>query len=238
MITGMPELIITRIVHPFVCVLMSILFGCNPEAPAVKASDVRTSGIDVSRYQGDVAWKEVAESGITFALAKATQGTSYADPKFSKNWEGMKREGIIRGAYHFLTPDEDGAAQARHFISVVHPESGDLPTVVDVERIGKHSNADLVRVLLAFRDEIQQHHGHEIMIYVSPAFWTDHLEPHLPSAWTGPLWIAEYEVKEPKLISKISDWSIWQHSNTGRCKGIKGNVDLNIARNIDSIRIP
>ena len=38
---------------------------------------------DVSHYQGTINWAEVAGSGIGFAMAKATEGTTYTDPTFS-----------------------------------------------------------------------------------------------------------------------------------------------------------
>ena len=40
----------------------------------------------------------VAGGGIEFAMAKATEGTDYVDPTFSKNFQGMLWAGIIRGA--------------------------------------------------------------------------------------------------------------------------------------------
>ena len=221
----------------YVCCTLS----CKPAStpmPSSSATSQTVSGIDVSRYQGTIDWEKVQESGITFAIAKATQGKGYTDPTFSKNWSDIRRVGIIRGAYHYLTPDIPGDKQARHFLSVVKLKSGDLPPIVDVERIGKHSNEHLLHTLLAFHDQVLKDTGHQIMIYVSPAFWNDHLLPRLTVNLPNPLWIAEYDVEEPQELTNISPWSIWQYSKTGTCEGITGHVDLNRARNIQSIRIP
>lgn len=42
-------------------------------------------GIDVSHHQGNVNWLAVAEAGVSFAFAKATEGDTFADPQFSAN---------------------------------------------------------------------------------------------------------------------------------------------------------
>ena len=68
---------------------------------------------------------------------KATQGLRFVDPRFKLNWAATEKAGIIRGAYHFLEADQDGAAQAKHFMKTVDFTKGDLIPVVDVERKGK-----------------------------------------------------------------------------------------------------
>ncbi len=45
-----------------------------------------------------------------------------------------------------------------------------------------------------------------------------------------PLWIAEYGVTKPELpkIWEKSGYALWQYSETGKVKGIKGFVDLDV----------
>lgn len=92
-------------------------------------------GPDVSHYQGTVDWAAVA-GAAPFAFAKASQGTGYVDPMFSRNWRGMKAAGLIRGTYHFLDHTGEGRAQADHYLGVTGSvggfEEGDLP-VLDFE---------------------------------------------------------------------------------------------------------
>jgi len=61
------------------------------------------NGIDVSKWQSEVKWDQVASDrpDIRFAIVKASEGVGYTDPRFSENWEGAKQAGLIRGAYHF-----------------------------------------------------------------------------------------------------------------------------------------
>ena len=72
-------------------------------------------GIDVSVYQGNINWGQVA-GAKDFAIARVSDG-SFLDTKFAQNWSGMKAAGIIRGAYQFFEPGEDGATQANLLLS-------------------------------------------------------------------------------------------------------------------------
>ena len=42
-------------------------------------------GIDLSAHNGDVEFDKVAASGVSFVFLKATEGTSFRDPKFRTN---------------------------------------------------------------------------------------------------------------------------------------------------------
>ena len=84
-------------------------------------------GIDVSHYQGKVDWTKVAASGITFACAKATEGTTYVDDTFATNWGGMHKAGLIRCAYHFARPGDSPVDQAQHFVKTVNQAGATMP---------------------------------------------------------------------------------------------------------------
>ena len=91
-------------------------------------------GIDVSHWQGDIDWRQVRRAGARFAFIKATEGGLHLDRKFRENWEGARRAGIPRGAYHFVFWCRDAAEQA----GLVHRETcrasaTPLPPVLDVE---------------------------------------------------------------------------------------------------------
>jgi len=87
----------------------------------------RPLGIDVAGYQGMPDWQEVADAGISFAWAKATEGTYYIDePDFSYDETNAVATGIYIGAYHYPRPDLDigpaGAdAEAAYFWNVAEP---------------------------------------------------------------------------------------------------------------------
>jgi autotransporter-associated beta strand protein len=79
-----------------------------------QAKAQRPLGIDVSSYQGssdnpptNVIWTSVKSAGISFAWAKATEGTFYIDANFAYNEANAKAAGVLIGAYHFAHPDDD-----------------------------------------------------------------------------------------------------------------------------------
>lgn len=73
--------------------------------------------VDVSGHQDNVAWQTLWNSGVKWAHAKATEGTYYENPCFPQQYNGSYNVGMIRGAYHFATPNTaSGAAQANYFV--------------------------------------------------------------------------------------------------------------------------
>lgn len=91
------------------------------------------SGIDVSGIGQGPRFDWAAYRGkIAFAFIKATEGLTFVDPDFERNWGAAKSEGIIRGAYHYLHPDDSGPQQADFFLRHANPQPGDL-VMVDVE---------------------------------------------------------------------------------------------------------
>jgi GH25 family lysozyme M1 (1,4-beta-N-acetylmuramidase) len=101
---------------------ISLAMGFGPG----RAMAQRPLGIDVADYQGMPDWPEVADAGISFAWAKATEGTYYVDDDFTYDEENGVAAGIFIGAYHYPRPDLDigvaGAdAEAAYFWNVAEP---------------------------------------------------------------------------------------------------------------------
>lgn len=66
-------------------------------------NDNLIEGIDVSRYQGEIDWHQVAnENVISFVYIKATEGSDMTDSRFAENFKGAREVGLRVGAYHFL----------------------------------------------------------------------------------------------------------------------------------------
>ena len=77
----------------------------------------QTAGMDVSSYQGNVDWATAWNNGGKFVYIKATEGTTYTNPYFTQQYNGSYNVGMIRGAYHFATPDtSSGVTQADYFV--------------------------------------------------------------------------------------------------------------------------
>ncbi|KAG8899537.1 hypothetical protein FRB99_006581 [Tulasnella sp. 403] len=118
-------------------------------------------GVDVSASNPEhIDWKALH---IQFAYIKATEGTTYRNPKFSSQYTEAYKAGLIRGAYHFAHPDgKSGEEQARYFIEHGGGWSKDgktLPGMVDLgaDPHGKTcyglSDAAMVKWIRAFVKE-------------------------------------------------------------------------------------
>jgi lysozyme len=92
-------------------------------------------GIDVSKWQGEIDWSKVANSGVRFAYIKATEGTGYTDPCFAVNWQSAKSAGVLRGAYHFFHPRLDARSQAKTFYATLGNDPGELPSIWKLQNL-------------------------------------------------------------------------------------------------------
>lgn len=186
-------------------------------------------GMDVSHYDGTITWATAKANGIDFAIAKATESTTYVDPTFAANWAGMKAAGVVRGAYHFFRANADPVAQANHFVQTVGAlEAGDLPLVLDLETADGQSGATIGANAVKFLDAVTAATGKTAMVYTSPGFITGTIGA--PPAGLGryTLWVANWGVSCPNVPGPWSTWAFWQRSSTGTVPGVPATaVDLN-----------
>lgn len=185
-------------------------------------------GIDVSRYQGVVNWKEVKNMEVKgikigFVFIKATEGTSIIDGQFRRNWISAKEQAISKGAYHFFIPSRNAKKQADNFISIVNLKSGDMPPVLDVERNRGVSVMEMQKAVKAWLDAVEDHYGVKPIIYTNVDFYQKYFQTGFEKY---PLWIAHY--LQPVRPGIENQWTLWQHSEIGRVDGIKTPVDFNV----------
>ena len=184
-------------------------------------------GIDVSRYQGEINWQEISLQDIKFSFIKATEGTSYVDPKFNENAVSSISNGIHAGAYHFFSAESPGETQAENFIEAILPYSFDLPPVLDFEISKSVSDKEnVIREALVFLQEIENQFKVKPLIYTTYESYNNFLTIDFDEY---PLWFRDL-LKEPK-INGNRDWVFWQYCNRGRLKGFDRKqkyVDLNV----------
>ena len=190
--------------------------------PGVEARAKWITGIDVSHHNGAVDWKTVAKGGTRFAFVKTTEGRDWADPSFTGHFAALKAAGIPRGAYHFYETDDDPLAQAQWFIEHVSLEAGDLPPVVDIEKITPPTPPTLTSDFGTFLDALYAHYGVEAIIYTGERFWDHALKEHFPK---HPLWIAAYDVAAPTIPQGWKAWTFWQFTQDETLSGLKTPVD-------------
>jgi lysozyme len=189
--------------------------------------DDKAIGFDVSEYQSKINWEQTYHIEEAFELSyvfiRATAGKDRIDSRFEENWKGAKARQLIRGAYHYYRPNENSKEQATNFINNVTLQKGDLPPVLDIEKLPKtQSVARLKMGLRNWLTAVEKHYGVKPIIYSGESYYKDFLKEEF-SAY--PLWIANYNFWRNDLES---DWQFWQFTEKAKIEGIDGMVDLNI----------
>lgn len=179
-------------------------------------------GVDTSHHNTAVNWATLHDNGVRFVFIKATDGKDYLDPAFADSFRIARESGLLRGAYHFYETDDDGVAQAQWFIRNVDLQPGDLPPVVDIERVKAPVDGDLHTQFDAFLSTLEAHYGQAPIIYTGPNFWDHAMQEHFPD---HPLWVAQYNVSAPTLPDGWSTWTFWQYTENWQPPGTTTPID-------------
>jgi GH25 family lysozyme M1 (1,4-beta-N-acetylmuramidase) len=173
-------------------------------------------GIDVASYQAAT----FTTSGLDFVFVKATEGTSYVNPKMNRQAATARTAGLALGFYHFLHPGNI-QAQAEYFVDRCASLEGDL-LVCDWETTttGKRpTNVEKDAFLKAVK---KLRPGHRVGLYCNTDYW---LNRDTTSYAADFLWIADpnHPAGKPNIKAK---WLFHQYS-------ITGGVDRNVAKFAD-----
>ncbi len=190
-------------------------------------SEYPVRGVDVSHYQGAIAWDKVKSSGLSFAYIKATEGDDLTDDDFLVNWQAAEKAGLRRGAYHFYDFCQAGAAQAAHFLKIVPAGAGDLPVAIDLE-VSKScktlpTKTALRKSLKTFVAAVEKAYGKTPAIYVNNDFYTRYFQGENDAY---PVWITD--AKTAPALPDNRAWTFWQFSYKGQVAGIAGDVDMDV----------
>ena len=212
-----------------------------------KYSNVST-GIDVSKYQGNINWNSVRNDGITFSFVRAGNrgygtGLIVEDPYFKKNVINASNAGVKIGVYFYSQAiNEAEAIEEARFVTDKLLMYGlqsriSLPIVIDVEYATSQHNGradnltkqERTNIVRAFANYIKGM-GYEPMVYASKDFLYNNLDMSQLSDLN--VWLAHYKnVEDP--MSNMSDYTgiyqVWQYTSSGSVNGINGNVDMNIS---------
>lgn len=186
-------------------------------------------GLDVSGYQANVNWSQVAANGARFAYVKDTEGTTYRSPQFNAQYDGARTAGVVRGAYHFALPNTStGTAQAEYFLAHGGGWTRDgrtLPPALDMEYnpygadcYGLSPQA-MVAWVRSFSDRIHQRTGRYPVIYTSTRWWNKCTANSPAFGDTNPLWIPRYGSSIGALPAGWATQTIWQFANSGKFPG-------------------
>lgn len=150
-----------------------------------------------------IDWSAVAKAGVTTAIIKATQSTTYTNPWFHEDLAGALGAGLDVMAYHFASFG-NVQAEVNHFVSV----AGRLAQCLDIET---SENVVWSRTFLQALGKPAD----ELLVYGSASSLRSVYAqlPALP-------WVAAYQSHSP-------GWGVlWQFTSTGQIPGIPAAVDL------------
>lgn len=193
-------------------------------------------GIDVSKYQGKIDWNAVKEDGIEYAFIRLglrgySSGEIVLDECFEENMRGANDAGVPAGAYFFMQAitEEEAVEEAEFVIEHLADFDVPCPVVYDIEMItngkGRANTLDKeerTKIAIAFCETIKNA-GYTPMLYGNIKCFTKLLDMTQLEAYEK--WYAFYD----KYMYFPYEVSMWQYTEKGTVKGIKGNVDLNIS---------
>ncbi|MCX4674288.1 lysozyme [Streptomyces sp. NBC_01433] len=190
---------------------------------------VQTEGVDVSGHQNAVDWATLWNSGVRWAYVKATEGTYYKNEDFAQQYNGSYNVGMIRGSYHFATPNTTGgAAQANYFVDNGGGWSRDgktLPGALDIEwnpygaQCYGLSQAGMVAWIRDFVNTYKARTGRDPVIYTATSWWQTCTGNNASFGATNPLWVARYNSTVGELPAGWGFYTMWQYTSSGPTVG-------------------
>lgn len=184
------------------------------------------NGIDVSVWQGDIAWDRVKADGVGFTMVLAGYGLS-ADPNFARNIEGAAAQEIPCGVYLYsrAVTTAEAEEEAAFLLEQVKPYSIAYPASMDMESPGQHALTKSQRtdLALAFCEKVEA--AGLIPAVYSSLYW---FETMLDLGQLAPYqrWVTDWSSKKPSIEGGVD---LWQRSSRGLVGGISGYVDLDIS---------
>ena len=203
----------------------------------------KTEGIDVSKWQGDIDYRQVEQDGVKFAAIRCTCGDYYTDNKFAQNWQGFGQTNILRTPYLVVAPawsreyGHHPLTALDHwdrFMTAFGDRKPELPIVLDCELSRGMTPAyisDLIRDLCWM---INDKYSRLPIIYTRGNWWNANTRSRSTFAMCD-LWIARYNtfISHPWEDNAAykprdwDDWKFWQYSEEGVLPGIPdSHVDL------------
>ena len=193
-------------------------------------------GIDVSKFQGNIDWNQVAQDGVEFAFIRVanrgwgSNGTLMEDEKFEDNILGAQAAGIKTGVYIYsqAITEEELLEEANLVLSKIAPYHLECPVVFDVERVSR-DDGRMNNITVEERTHLTQLFcqtieaaGYRPMIYHNTEMGALFLNVAELEGYDK--WFAAYT----DTLYYPYEYKIWQYSQTGTVRGINTDVDLNI----------
>ena len=191
-------------------------------------------GIDVSKWNGNIDWNAVKNSGVSYVIIRcgyrgSSTGALIEDPKFRSNIQGASAAGLKVGVYFFTQAvnEVEAVEEASMVASLISGYKISYPVFLDVEPSGGRADSigkdTRTAVCMAFCQTIQNS-GYTAGIYANKTWLTSYI--NTASLTSYKIWLAQYAAAPSYSATK---YDLWQYSSKGSVSGISGSVDLNIS---------
>lgn len=201
-----------------------------PDGSAIQ--NVLARGIDVSRWQGEINWSQVAADDVSFVML-GTRSKGAVDPYFHRNIQQASAAGVKVGVYIYslAVTVEMAEAEADFVLNLIHDYPVSYPVAFDMEDStqGNLSKEELAAIANAFCKKISDY-GYYPIVYANENWLKNKLDMSLMDY---PVWVARYSAR-PSYQNPV----MWQATSTGSVKGINGNVDIDFQFKDFSGQIP
>ena len=193
-------------------------------------------GIDVSRWNGTIDWKTVANYGMGFAILRITEKGNIVYSTFEPNYKGCIENKIPVGVYKYsyattIAQIED---EANVVIKTLNKRKLDYPVFLDIEDKCQENLSDslMMKMIEAFRAIIVKA-GYKFGIYCGYS-WYQYQLPE--GAKKYDCWVANYPkpqfdngtLQERLRVPASTGVVGWQYSPKSTIPGISTKVDRSV----------
>lgn len=206
----------------------------------------QTFGIDVSKYQGNIDWEQVAATGVDFAMIRVgyrtmKTGEIVEDSTAKYNLQEATANGIKAGVYFFSTAVSEAEAveEAEWVADFIAQYKITYPVAYNCEG---YENTESRQYNLTKEERTNNAKAFLNEVYDSgytPMFYASRNELEEDSKWmtselekSYKIWVSWYPAVPYPETSKASytgSHGMWQYTNNGKIAGIDGSVDVNVA---------
>lgn len=191
-------------------------------------------GIDVSRWNGKIDWKTVANYGMGFAILRITEKGNIIDSTFEPNYKGCIENKIPVGVYKYsyattIAQIED---EANVVIKTLNKRKLDYPVFLDIEDKCQENLSDslMIKMIEAFRAIIIKA-GYKFGIYCGYSWYQNQLPEGVKKY---DVWTARYpsndtgELQERLRVPASTGVIGWQYSSKATIPGIPTKTDRSV----------
>ena len=193
----------------------------------VSVTPGRKNGIDVSRWQEDVDWRRVKDSGVEFAFLRISNH-NLEDYTFETKYQNAFSVGMPVGVYCYsrATTVEEAREEARIVLEILNGRKLDYPIALDLEdavhKAKTMKKETLHQMIQAFKQVIEDA-GHQFVLYSYVTFLNSNLDRTKLDGID--LWVARYRnVSLGTGYTGTGNVRYWQY-NSGQYQGSNSQVD-------------